>query len=131
MKRVVALSVAITYLSVATAFAQEPIVRHATAFRPVTFAPPTPTPRVSLVPAIPQLKITALATSAPAVWTPAPRMNLSAMAALAQNGKSSKSFWKTPWPYVIAGAVAVGVVVARRGYKSKTPGCSDPSCSVY
>lgn len=31
----------------------------------------------------------------------------------AQNGK--KSFWKTPWPYVIIGAVAVVVVVAAKG----------------
>jgi hypothetical protein len=32
-----------------------------------------------------------------------------------QNGK--KSFWKTPWPYVIIGAaVAIGVLVASGGY---------------
>lgn len=32
-----------------------------------------------------------------------------------QNGK--KSFWKTPWPYVIIGAaVVVGVLIASGGY---------------
>jgi hypothetical protein len=31
----------------------------------------------------------------------------------AQNGK--KSFWKTPWPYVIIGAVVVVAVVAASG----------------
>jgi hypothetical protein len=30
-----------------------------------------------------------------------------------QNGK--KSFWKTPWPYVIIGAVAVVAIVAAKG----------------
>jgi hypothetical protein len=58
-------------------------------------------------------------------------MNLSAMAALTPQAKSSKSFWKTPWPYLIAGAVVVGVVVANKGYKSKTPGCSGPNCTIY
>ena len=43
----------------------------------------------------------AVASSTPA-RTPAPR----------QNGKS---FWKTPWPYVIIGAVVVVAVVAASG----------------
>jgi hypothetical protein len=38
-----------------------------------------------------------------------------ATASAKQNGK--KSFWKTPWPYVIIGAaVAIGVLVASGGY---------------
>ena len=134
MKRVVALSAAITYLSVATAFAQEPIGRRVSAPRPLTFAPTTPTtptPGVSLVRAIPQLKMTALAAPAPRLWSSPSKVKFSAAAALAQNGKSSKSFWKTPWPYLIAGGVVVAVVVSRRGYKSNVAGCSDPSCSVY
>ena len=43
--------------------------------------------------------------AAPSIPTPAAR----------QNGK--KSFWKSPWPYVIIGAaVVVGVLIASGGY---------------
>lgn len=132
MKRVVTVSVALIYLSAATAFAQEPIGRHVRATQAVTFAPPAPTPSVSLVPKIPQVKVTAMAAPAPRLWTAVQPAKLSAAAALAKNPSSSKSFWKSPWPYLITGGVVVAVVVARHGgYKSNTPGCSDPSCSVY
>jgi hypothetical protein len=37
-----------------------------------------------------------------------------------QNGK--KSFWKSPWPYVIAGAVIAGVIIATKGYDDSPSG---------
>lgn len=131
MKRVVALSVAMAYMSMATTFAQEPAGRRVSAFRPVTFATTTPTAGIAPAPAISLSKLTATAAPAVPVWTPAPRLRLSAMSAAAPTPRASKSFWKSPWPYLIGGAVVVAVVVARRGYKSNTPGCNNPGCAGY
>src|ERR1051326_5841821 len=134
MKRVVALFVAVMYMSVATAFAQEPIARHASASRPVTFAPNPPAPRFSLFRAIPQLpKVTAMAAPAPLLFTPASRANVWAMA-MPPNAKGGKSFWKTPWPYVIAGGViATVVIVKKKGYSNggACPPGQELNCNIY
>jgi hypothetical protein len=38
-----------------------------------------------------------------------------------QNG-GKKSFWKSPWPYVIAGVVIAGIVIATKGYDDNPSG---------
>lgn len=45
---------------------------------------------------------------------PRPAVNADTRSPLPRQ-EPKKSFWRTPWPYVIAGAVVVGVVVASRG----------------
>ena len=35
---------------------------------------------------------------------------------------AKKSFWKSPWPYVIAGAVIAGVIIATKGYDDSPSG---------
>ena len=39
-----------------------------------------------------------------------------AIAPVARQNGGKKSFWKSPWPYVIAGAVIAGVIIATKGY---------------
>lgn len=49
-------------------------------------------------------------------------MKSPATAPIAKQNGAKKSFWKTPWPYVIAGAVIAGVVIATKGYDDSSSG---------
>lgn len=44
------------------------------------------------------------------------------IAPIAKQNGGKKSFWKSPWPYVIAGAVIAGVIIATKGYDDSPSG---------
>jgi len=85
MKRTVALTVALSFVTATSAFAQgraQARVDFSAKAAGITAVAPVPAKTVEL------------------------RRNA------AQPPKSAKSFFKTPWPYVIIGAVIAGVIVA-------------------
>jgi hypothetical protein len=47
---------------------------------------------------------------------------MDANAPVAKQNGGKKSFWKSPWPYVIAGAVIAGVIIATKGYDDSPSG---------
>jgi hypothetical protein len=48
--------------------------------------------------------------------------NAEVIAPIAKQNGGKKSFWKSPWPYVIAGAVIAGVIIATKGYDDSPSG---------
>jgi hypothetical protein len=96
MTRILAATVLLCFVGVAPAFADE---------RPVDFSP----------------KAAGLVTDGPSLLEAArapirqPRPIVAAEARSSTPKQAPRtSFWRTPWPYVIAGAVVVGLVIANK-----------------
>ena len=106
MRRIAGLAVVFLFIVTASAFAQEP--QHSSNAPAVA-----PATTVSQPPASPSPSLFGKASIERAVAG-------SSAPVKAQNGK--KPFFKTPWPYVIIGAVAVVVAIALSGGSSSTNG---------
>jgi len=106
MKRIAGLTVVFLFIVTASAFAQEP--QHSS--NAPAAAPAT---TVSQPPARPSPGLFGKASIERAVARAGAPVR-------SQNGK--KPFFKTPWPYVIIGAVAVVVAIALSGGSSSTSG---------
>jgi hypothetical protein len=67
---------------------------------------------------------TAPAPAPPAVSFAHPRLSVAPRSTASQSASSqSKSFWHTPWPYVIAGAATAAIIViAHHGSSTSTSG---------
>ena len=105
MTRIVVLTVALLFLVTASAFAQEP--------QPASNAPAA--------------TIATTVSQAPASPSPSLFGKASIERAVARTGvpvvpQNKKPFFKTPWPYVIIGAVVVVVAIALSGGSSSTSG---------
>jgi hypothetical protein len=98
MKRVVVLVVLFTWLGVTPAFAAGPDAQSPAAAPPAAAA----TPRYDFSARSAGIDQMVKATTRPDVRRAAPA---------AAQATGNKSFWKTPWPYVIGGGVVAALVV--------------------
>ena len=112
MRRTIAAAVVLTLVAAVGVHAQEPQVspfRIAPVAKPASSASP-----VKVTPAMPATAIFSKESIQKAIVFN-PKMTVTALPAPApapRAPRSFKSFFKTPWPYIIGGAVAAGIIIA-------------------
>lgn len=106
MTRIPAVALAATFVFASPAFAQStPAPARPAAARPATVTPP----------ATARADFSARAAGIEKLAAARPQSDTIRAAATAQNAQpdpARRSFWKTPWPYVIIAGVVAGVLIA-------------------